>query len=78
MPLNQSELLKTSVLRGSKGWKFKDLACANKLEDNIENVVKEAEKILIAQNDPASDLHLHVSKKLMTVYLGQELIPALK
>jgi transposase len=43
---------------------LKDLACANKLEDNIENVVKTTEKILNAQNDRGSDLRFHVSKNL--------------
>jgi len=46
-------------------WRYlKDLACANKLEDNIECVVKVAEKIMNKQNDPASNLHFHVSKNL--------------
>lgn len=43
---------------------LKDLACANKLEDNIENVVKATEKFLNAQNDPASDLRFYISKNL--------------
>jgi transposase len=43
---------------------LKDLACANKLEDNIENVVKTTEKILNIQNDPASEFRFHVSKNL--------------
>lgn len=43
---------------------LKDLACANKLEDNIENVVKTTEKILNEQNNPASDLRFHISKDL--------------
>jgi transposase len=46
---------------------LKDLVCANKLEDNIENVVKAAEKILIAQNNPASELRSHVSKNLRRI-----------
>ena len=46
-------------------WRYlKDLACANKLEDNIECVVKAAEKIMLKQNEPASDLHFQVSKNL--------------
>ena len=46
-------------------WRFlKDLACANKLEDNLVEVVKAAEKILCCQNDPESNLHFHVSKNL--------------
>jgi hypothetical protein len=44
-------------------WRFlKDQACANKLEDNIDEVVKSAEKTLTAQNNPATDLRYHVSK----------------
>ena len=46
-------------------WRFlKDRACANKLEDNIDEVVKSAEKTLIAQNDQIADLRYHVSKNL--------------
>jgi len=46
-------------------WRFlKDLACANKLEDHLVEVVKAAEKILWCQNDPESNLHFHVSKNL--------------
>jgi hypothetical protein len=46
-------------------WRYlKDLACANKLEDNIDEVVKSAENIMMYQNDPASSLHFHVSKNL--------------
>jgi hypothetical protein len=46
-------------------WRYlKDLACANKLEDNIEEVVRSAEKIMMNQNDPVSSLHFHVSKNL--------------
>jgi putative transposase len=43
---------------------LKDLACANKLEDNIENVVKATEKILNEQNNPDSDLRFRISKNL--------------
>lgn len=43
---------------------LKDLACANKLQDNIEAVVKSAEKILSEQNLPASDLRFLLSKLL--------------
>jgi hypothetical protein len=46
-------------------WRFlKDLACANKLEDNLVEVVKAAERILGCQNDPESNLRFHVSKNL--------------
>jgi hypothetical protein len=46
-------------------WRYlKDLACANKLEDNIEEVVRSAEIIMMNQNDPVSGLHFHVSKDL--------------
>lgn len=43
---------------------LKELACANKLQDNIETVVKSAEKILSKQNLPASDLRFLLSKNL--------------
>jgi len=43
---------------------LKDLACANKLENNIVDVVKATEKILNEQNNPASTLRYHVSKDL--------------
>ena len=43
---------------------LKDLACANKLQDNIESVVKSAEKILSEQNRSASDLRFLLSKNL--------------
>ena len=43
---------------------LKNLACANKLQDNIDEVVKAAEKIMIAQNDPISNLRFCVSKNL--------------
>lgn len=46
-------------------WRYlKDHACANKLQDNIEKVVKAAEKILTAQNCTTSDPKFHVSKDL--------------
>lgn len=43
---------------------LKDLACANKLQDNIAEVVRVAERILMEQNMPASSLSFHVSKNL--------------
>lgn len=43
---------------------LKDLACANKLQDKIEDVVSSAEKILNEQNSVASDLRFLLSKKL--------------
>jgi putative transposase len=43
---------------------LKDLACANKLQDNIEAVVKSAEKILSEQNRSTSDLRFLLSKNL--------------
>ena len=46
-------------------WKYlKDLACANKLHDCIEDVVASIEYMLSHQNDPASDLRLLFSKIL--------------
>ena len=46
-------------------WRYlKDHACANKLQDNIEEVVKAAEKFMIIQNEQTSDLKFHVSKNL--------------
>jgi putative transposase len=46
-------------------WRYlKDHACANKLQDNIEEVVKAAEKTLNAQNCTVSDPKFHVSKDL--------------
>lgn len=46
-------------------WRFlKDRACANKLEDNMGEVVKSAEKIMTAQNNPATHLRYRVSKNL--------------
>jgi transposase len=43
---------------------LKDVACANKLENNIEDVAKVVEKIMHEQNNPASTLRFHVSKNL--------------
>lgn len=43
---------------------LKDLACANKLQDQIENVVANAEKILNAQNLSTSTLRFLLSKNL--------------
>jgi transposase len=43
---------------------LKGLACANKLQDSIESVVKSAEKILSEQNLPNSDLRFLLSKNL--------------
>jgi len=43
---------------------LKDLACANKLQDSIEEVVNAAERILTAQNMPESSLCFHVYKNL--------------
>jgi hypothetical protein len=43
---------------------LKDLACANKLQDNIDEVVKAAEKILIQQNLPSATLRFHISKNI--------------
>jgi putative transposase len=43
---------------------LKDLACANKLQDNIEAVVTNAENILNAQNLDNSNLRLRLSKNL--------------
>jgi transposase len=41
---------------------LKDLACANKLQDNIEAVMKSAELILTKQNLATSDLRFLLSK----------------
>jgi len=50
-------------------WRYlKDHACANKLQDNIEEVVKAAVKIMNAQNCTISDPKFHVSR-LMADYL---------
>lgn len=43
---------------------LKDHACANKLQDNIETVMKNAEIIMTKQNLPASDLRFLLSKNL--------------
>ena len=44
-------------------WRFlKDLACANHLEDHIQDVVMKAEVVMSHQNDPACDYRFHVSK----------------
>lgn len=46
-------------------WRYlKDHACANKLQDNIEEVAKAAEKLMSAQNCLSSELRFHVSKIL--------------
>jgi putative transposase len=46
-------------------WRYlKDHACANKLQDNIDEVVKAAVKCMTAQNDQSADLKFHVSKDL--------------
>jgi len=46
-------------------WRYlKDHACANKLQDNIEEVVKAAVKLMTVQNDQTLDLKFHVSKDL--------------
>ena len=43
---------------------LKDLACANKLQDNIEEVVKSAETIMTNQNFTACDARFLLSKNL--------------
>jgi transposase len=43
---------------------LKDLACANKLQDSIQDVVQATNHILIEQNNPKSTLRFHVSKYL--------------
>jgi transposase len=46
-------------------WRYlKDQACANKLQDNIEEVVKDAEKIMTTQNRQTPDSKFHVSEDL--------------
>jgi transposase len=46
-------------------WRYlKDHACANKLQDNIDDVVKAAEKIMTVQNCQTSFPKFHVSKIL--------------
>jgi hypothetical protein len=41
-----------------------DLACANKLQDNIDEVVRVAENVLIDQNAHESASRYHVSRNL--------------
>jgi len=43
---------------------LKDQACVNKLQDNIEDVVRSADFILKEQNMPESSSRFHVSKNL--------------
>jgi putative transposase len=43
---------------------LKDLACANKLQNSIDDVKKAVVKILTEQINPASNLRFHVSKNL--------------
>ena len=43
---------------------LKDLACANKLQDRIEDVMATAETVLQQQNDPDASSRFHVSKNL--------------
>jgi hypothetical protein len=43
---------------------LKDQACANKLQNGIDEVVKAAENILINQNKPEADSRYHVSRNL--------------
>ena len=43
---------------------LKDLACANKLQDRIQDVVQATDKILNEQNNPRSTLRFYVSKNL--------------
>jgi hypothetical protein len=43
---------------------LKDRACANKLQDNIDEVVKAAENALIDQNTLESVSRYHVSRNL--------------
>jgi len=46
-------------------WRFlKDQACVNKLEDEIAEVLKSAEYVLLEQNRPETDVRFHVSKNL--------------
>lgn len=46
-------------------WRYlKDHACANKLQDNIDEVEKATVKWMTAQNCPSSDSKFHVSKDL--------------
>jgi len=47
------------------GWlHLKNLACANQLQANIDDVVKAARKVLAAQHGPASVLHFRISRNL--------------
>ena len=43
---------------------LKDLACANKLQDNMDAVMQSAEKIMTNQNNSTSLLRFQVSKNL--------------
>jgi transposase len=43
---------------------LKDHACANKLQDSIQNVLQATNKIMSEQNNPKSTLRFHVSKYL--------------
>jgi putative transposase len=43
---------------------LKDRACVNKLQDNIEDVVRSTEKVLMDQNMLVSSSRFHVSKNL--------------
>lgn len=43
---------------------LKDIACANKLQDNMDAVIQNAEKTMINQNIPSSLLRYQVSKDL--------------
>jgi transposase len=43
---------------------LKDLACANKLQDHIQDVLQATSQILKEQNNPSSSLRFHVSKDL--------------
>jgi transposase len=46
-------------------WRYlKELACANKLEKCIEDVLNAVVKILIEQNNPNSMMRFHVSKNI--------------
>ena len=46
-------------------WRYlKDFACANKLQDNIDEVVRAAENVLIDQNILDATSRYHVSKNL--------------
>jgi transposase len=46
-------------------WRYlKDHACANKLQDNIDEVAKAAVKCMTAQNGHSADPKFHVSKDL--------------